>query len=162
MFRTLSLIIFLLLSSAQADSSVYYKNMIKNRSKIHPENYNYAIVRKKSDLKHVKNRKFNPNSKKRVYNYVEIRNVKQSIFGRSTNNIGLNLNSEKKNRVVNIVKVKNSSINSNAQLGIKVKKSKYKKIKLNNLSINNQVEVKDSVVGNRKQRLIYKVYKLTK
>ncbi len=146
-----------------ASESVYFKTMIKNRSKIHPESYNYAVVRKKSDIKYIKNKKFNPNKSKRVYNYVEINGVKQNIFNRSANNIGLNLNTSRKNKIVNIVKVKNSSLNSNAQLGIKIKTdNRRKKIIIGNSKIVNNVKIKKSFVGNRKERIMYSTYKLFK
>ncbi len=145
-----------------ADSSLYYKNMIKNRSKIHPESYNYAVIRKKSDLYKVKNSKFKPNKSKKVYNYVEIKNVKQNIFNRSVNNIGLNLNSTNKRKIVNIVKIKNSSINGNSQLGVKIKTKKNKKFVLRNTKIDNRVTLKDSDIGSRKERMTYKLYQLMK
>ncbi len=161
-----SIIIFLFclfLDNLFAESDFYYKNMIKNRSRVQPEKYNYAVIRNKHDLKYIKNRKFNPNNSSKVYNYVEIKNVRQNIFNSSVNNIGINVNSNKpKRKIVNIVKIKNSSINSNAQLGIKIKSNGRKKIKLNNSNINNSVELKHSDIGSRKERLMYKTYKMIK
>ncbi len=158
-----SFLIFLLvcigIDMSAVDNTTFYKNIIRNRSKIHPENYNYAVVRKKSDLKYIKNRKFRPNSHKKVYNYVEIKNVHESLYNRSVNNIGLNLKG-KKDRVVNIVKIKNSSLNSNALTGVKIKSGKN--ISLKRVKINNSVTIDKSEIGSRKNRLIYKAYKYFK
>ena len=146
-----------------AGESSYYKTMIRNRSKIHPESYNYAVIRKKSDIKYIKNNKFNPNQSGRVYNYVEIDGVKQNIFNRSANNIGLSINSNKKRKIINIVKVKNSSLNSNAQLGIKIKRdNRRKKVAIKSTKIVNNVKIQKSFVGNRKERIMYNTYKLFK
>ena len=149
------LIVSLFTGELLAQNDLYYKSMIRNRSRYQPERYNYAEIRSKDDLYRVKNEKFDPNRSSRVYNYVEIKNVKQNLYNSSVNNIGLKLNSNvKKRKVVNIVKIQNSELNSNGDIGVTLKQGRRHS---SNMKIKNSVGVQKSELGDRTKRLMYKV-----
>ena len=121
------------------EDKLFKKVLIKSRSHKNPEKYHYTVIRKRSDLKKAgvvvdKNQRI-----KRVYNYVEIKNV----HGAKKENVGVIVKKGSKvKEVTNIVNIKHSKlINKKVNAGIEIEDKKATK------KIYNEVELKDSKLG---------------
>ncbi len=122
----------------------YYKTLIKQRSKLKPNEYKYIKVKNRDDLKKAGFTIKKGDKKRKVVNYVEIKNFYQSPFKKNkTENIGVLVKKKAKSpkKILNIVDVENSSINSKLNSGVDIEKSTFKG------EIKNSVEIRNSKIG---------------
>ena len=129
-------------------NKLFYKNIIKERSKLSPKKYKYSVVRSKRDLNEnvgvIVDKKHRVNE---VYNYTEVKHVFESPFYRgnendNVRNVGVVVEKGKKVRkIVNIVDVKNTNLKSNLNMGIKIKSHKITG------SFKNDVKIQNSRIG---------------
>lgn len=122
----------------------YYKTLIKQRSKLKPDEYKYIKVKNREDLKKAGFTIKKGDKKRKVINYVEIKNFYQSPFKKNkTKNIGVLVNKKAKSpkKILNIVDIENSSINAKLNSGVSIEKSTFKG------EIKNSVELRNSKIG---------------
>ncbi|NPA28912.1 MAG: hypothetical protein GXO33_01865 [Epsilonproteobacteria bacterium] len=111
-------------SEEEEKNKLYYRNIIKQRSKRDPGTYHFSTVRKSSDTKKagvvVKS-----GHHREVYNYTEVKGVVASSFkkmsGEDEENAGVLVKKGAKvDRITNFVEVRNSRIGSELNTGVKV------------------------------------------
>ncbi len=124
----------------------YYKVLIKQRSKIKPEEYRYIKVKKREDLEKAGIVVDEKSKAKKVMNFVEIKNLHTSPFSKksSKSNIGVVVKKRAKSpkKILNIVDIENSDFgNGKVNSGIEVKKRKF------DGEILNSVKMKNSKIG---------------
>ena len=124
----------------------YYKVLIKQRSKLKPDEYHYTEVKSKKDLQKAGVIVKKGKKAKKVMNYVEIKNVKENPFlkKQKSKNVGVVVEKKAKTprKILNIVDIKNSNFSKESvNVGVEVKKRKF------HGNIINSVKVKNSNLG---------------
>ncbi len=124
----------------------YYKVLIKQRSKIKPDEYKYIKVKKREDLQKA-GMVVDKNSKsKKVMNFVEIKNLHTNSFLKKekVKNIGVVVDKKAKTpkKILNIIDVENSEFGEGKiNSGVRVKKSAF------DGEVTNSVNIKNSKIG---------------
>ncbi len=122
----------------------YYKVLIKQRSKLRPDEYKYTKIRSSKDLKKAGVEIKKKSKRKKILNYVEIKHLYQSPFKKEKEkNIGVIVDKKAKSpkEILNIVDIENSSLNGKINSGVDIRKSKFRG------EIKNSVEIRNSKIG---------------